>query len=140
MTQIKFTVLGDPKAQKRHRTVKVGKFARRYDPSADERNDFLKTVQEHAPDKPIDEPIALTVLFFLSRPKGHYGTGKNTGQLKSSAPLWAAKRPDLDNLTKFILDSLNGVFWRDDSVICTLAVFKRYDKKPRTEVLVETLT
>lgn len=140
MTPIKFTILGDPKAQKRHRSFQRGSYIGTYDPGQKEKKDFVLAVQENAPEQPIDEPISLTILFYLTRPKGHYGTGKNAGQLKASAPLWASKRPDLDNLTKFVLDALNGVFWRDDAVVCSLSVWKRYDSKPRTAVVVETLT
>ncbi len=140
MTSIKSTVLGDPKAQKRHRSFQRGRFIGTYDPSQKEKKAFLLTVQANAPAAPIDEPIALTAIFFMSRPKGHFGTGRNAGQLKTSAPLWSAKRPDLDNLTKFVLDALNGIFWRDDAVVCKLSVLKMYNEQPRTEVLVETLS
>lgn len=37
-------------------------------------------------------------------------------------------KPDLDNVAKTILDALNGVAWKDDSEITTLAIAKKYSK------------
>lgn len=39
-------------------------------------------------------------------------------------------RPDLDNLTKAILDSLNGIYWVDDSQIVELECKKLYGHRP----------
>lgn len=129
---IEIIILGDPKAQKRHRTFQRGKFAGRYDPSANEKADFLTAIQNNAPEKPLAGPIFLMLIFYMQRPKGHYGTGKNVGELKVSAPLRHTKKPDIDNLAKFVLDAMKGIFWRDDSVISKLNVTKIYDDKPRT--------
>ena len=40
-----------------------------------------------------------------------------------------ATRPDIDNLSKLILDSLNGVAWRDDGQVVTLWAHKVEKKK-----------
>lgn len=136
---IKLEVLGEPKAQMRHRSVKMGNFIRNYDPSADIKKDFLLTVQNNAPEKPIEGPIELDVVFYFGRPMSHYKTGKNSGMLKDNAPEYHIKRPDSDNACKFLMDSLNGIFWRDDSQICILKAQKKYSDRPRTEVVIETL-
>lgn len=75
----------------------------------------------------IDGPVALTLVFYLQRPRGHYGTGRNAGQLKASAPRWPATRPDLDKLARSTLDGLAdaGVI-SNDSRIVTLSLEKRY--------------
>ncbi|HAT4231235.1 TPA: RusA family crossover junction endodeoxyribonuclease [Clostridium perfringens] len=36
------------------------------------------------------------------------------------------KKPDADNIAKIILDSLNGIAYKDDSQIVDLSVIKRY--------------
>jgi len=36
-------------------------------------------------------------------------------------------KPDWDNLAKSVIDALNNVFWRDDSLITDALVSKRYD-------------
>lgn len=47
----------------------------------------------------------------------------------------AARRGDVDNFAKAVLDGLNGVCWRDDSAVTRLAVELYEDKeRPRIEV------
>ena len=71
--------------------------------------------------------VSMTICFFLPRPAGHYGTGRNAGKIKQSAPLFPATRPDLDKLARSTLDGLTdaGVI-SDDSRIVTLNLSKRY--------------
>ncbi len=137
--KIEFTVLGEPHAQMRHRTVKNGPFTRNYDPSADIKKDFLLTVQDKAPNAPILGPINLTVTFYMPRPKSHYGSGKKSDMLKDNAPEYHISRPDTDNYCKLIMDSLNSIFWKDDSQICQLMAQKKYSESPRTEITITTL-
>lgn len=140
MTDYEFTVLGEPQALKRHRTFRRGNFVGTYDPSKADKKDFVAAIQQNAPPKPIDAPLAITVKFYFSRPKSHYRTGKYAGVLKPNAPIWHTKRPDIDNLLKFIADSLNGVFWRDDTLICQVVkMSKRYSDRPRTEIYIKIL-
>lgn len=46
-------------------------------------------------------------------------------------------RPDLDNLTKGILDALNGHAWADDGQITDLQVYKRYGESGKISILIE---
>lgn len=131
---MKFTVYGNPKALKRHRTFRRGKCIGSYDPSEGDKSDFLALAHKHRPNKPIDYAIKLTVTFIMQRPKAHYGTGKNKSKLKDSAPSYHISRPDLDNLLKFICDALNGVFWKDDTVISEIKAVKMYGECPRTVI------
>ena len=48
-------------------------------------------------------------------------------------------RPDLDNLTKLVLDSANGILWVDDGQVARLEVEKRYGPEARTEIIVRTI-
>ena len=136
---MQITVLGDPQALKRHRTFRRGNFVGTYDPSQGVKKDFLSIVQEQAPEKPFDVALKVTMKFYFSRPKNHYRTGKYSGELKPNAPRWHIKRPDIDNLVKFVADALNKVFWRDDSIIAVMEVSKEYSEKPRTEILIEEI-
>jgi len=136
MNTINVTVLGEPKAQKRHRHAKRGNFIATYDPQKADKQDFLSIVQKNAPLEPLDRPLKVEINFFFSRPTNHYGTGKNAGVLKPTAPTFHTVKPDTDNLAKFILDAMNKVYWIDDSRICNLVVTKKYDNKPRTDITV----
>lgn len=136
---LKLVVLGEPRAQKRHRNVNMGKFTRQYDPSAADKGDFLSVVQNKAPDKPFDVPLMLSINFFFTRPKSHYKTGKNAHMLKDVVPVWHVSKPDTDNCFKFCTDALNKIFWRDDSLICNVNVKKQYSDNPRIEILITPL-
>jgi Holliday junction resolvase RusA-like endonuclease len=139
MTQIKLTVLGEPKPQARHRHFSRGKFSGTYDPSKEKKESFASILQSQAPKEPISEAISLDLVFYMSRPHNHYKSGKNSAMLKDTAPEWHTGRPDLDNLTKFLQDSLNKIFYRDDSLICQLSAKKIYSERPRTEIILTTL-
>ena len=128
------TILGDPKAQQRHRHFRRGKFSGTYDPSRDDKADFLSIVQAQAPPSPLLGPISIELIFFFPRLKGHFGTGKNAGILKKSAPKWHTVKPDIDNTIKMVFDALNRIFWHDDSQICCAKIWKRYSSRPRTEI------
>ena len=131
---IEFTVPGNPKALKRHRTFKRGKFAGQYDPSSGDKADFLAKAMQYKPDKPFDHETAVDLTFVFPRPKSHYRTGKFAGVLRDDAPVWHTKTPDADNLAKFVCDALNGIFWKDDKVICFLMVSKFYSEKPGVKI------
>ena len=70
-------------------------------------------------------PVAVSLTFYLPRPKAHYGTGGNAGQLKTSAPHHHAKKPDVDKLARAILDALTvAAVWRDDDQVARLHATK----------------
>lgn len=50
------------------------------------------------------------------------------------------RKADLDNFNKLWQDALTGVVYEDDSQICELHLFRKYDKaNPRIEIVVEAL-
>ena len=136
---IKLSILGEPKAQKRHRHVRMGNFVRQYDPSASDKGDFLSIVQYNAPKEPFAVPLAIAIRFYFTRPKSHFKTGKNSHVMKDTAPLWHTSKPDVDNMAKFLMDSLNKIYWKDDSYIADCWITKQYDDKPRTEIDISLL-
>ena len=133
---IEFEVPGSPKALKRHRSFQKGEFRGTYDPSKGDKADFLSKAMENKPIVPFDEALFVKLTFYFHRPKSHFRTGKNAHILKDNAPINHTGTPDADNLGKFVCDSLNGVFWRDDSIISELSVSKVYDPVPRIQIQV----
>jgi len=79
------------------------------------------------PWSPLLGPVRLVARFYLTRPKGHYGTGRNAGVVKASAPEWPAVKPDVDKLLRSTMDALGeaGV-WRDDSQVVVTDMSKSY--------------
>lgn len=141
---IKFEVLGKPNSQARHRTRGINKKGGgvvniQYDPSQKDKKNFLLIAQEFAPEKPFDEPLRVDITAFFPRPKNHYRTGKYSHELKDNAPKYVTTKPDKDNITKFVLDSLNSVFWSDDKVVCEGDTKKYYSDKPRIIIVIYRL-
>ncbi|MFB7596941.1 RusA family crossover junction endodeoxyribonuclease [Streptomyces sp. NPDC056160] len=74
---------------------------------------------------PLNEAVRLDLTFTLLRPKSHFGTGRNAGQLKPSAPKFPTGKPDTDKLIRSTQDALKdaGVL-RDDSVVTAVSAAK----------------
>ena len=80
---------------------------------------------------PLDGPVKVRLRFSFTRPASHYGTGRNAAQVKPSAPLFPAARPDLDKLVRAVLDGLTmGGAWRDDGQVAYLSAGKFYGEAP----------
>ena len=85
----------------------------------------------------VSGPVALEVTFTVLRPSSHYGTGRNAGILKASAPGYPAKRSsngiggDVDKLARTILDALeDSGLLLDDSQVVELVTRKTYPDGP----------
>ena len=142
----RITIYGNPKALKRHRTYTRGKggkplpFARTVDPNVETKADFLTQCLMHKPSVPLTGPVSVSCLAVFGRPKGHFRTGKFSNQLNPrTAKHWHTSKPDRDNVDKLILDSLTGIFWRDDSQVCAGGVSKMYGDRPRIEIEIKEL-
>jgi Holliday junction resolvase RusA-like endonuclease len=85
-------------------------------------------------------PLLLEVDFYRTRPKGHYGTGKNACTVKASAPAYPDTKPDTTKLLRGVEDALTGIFYRDDAQICRQMVSKRWGDPARVVIRVSPLT
>jgi len=131
-----FLIPGTPQALKRHRTYRFGNKNINVDPSSAAKENFLLQALEHRPPEPLREALAVTLQFCFARPKSHF-RGKSSTRLKADAPHWHTGRPDVDNLQKFIMDSLNGTFWHDDSCIASIKAEKIYHAVPGIHIRIE---
>lgn len=70
--------------------------------------------------------VHVEMVFYLPRPRGHYGTGRNAGRLKPSAPTYCATKPDVDKLLRAVFDGLtdSGLLHDDAQVVSCYAVKK----------------
>jgi Holliday junction resolvase RusA-like endonuclease len=130
------TIPGKPIAKARPRFVRRGKFVATYNPQETEEGRWLLSARHQITGK-MDGPIAIKCVFYMPRPKGHYGTGKNKNVLKSGAPKRHISKPDIDNLQKMVFDCLNQEAWTDDALICEVSARKEYSVYPRTEIEIE---
>lgn len=84
---------------------------------------------------PLTGPLEVSVLAFMAVPRS-WPEQKQAEALNQI--VLPTKRPDADNFFK-IVDSLNGVVWRDDAQICKAHVLKRYSDKPRLQIEVREM-
>lgn len=87
----------------------------------------------------LDGPLVVEITFVLARPAAHMGTGRNAGQVRPSAPAYPIVRPDVDKLSRAVLDALTGTLWRDDAQVVRKTVEKVYGAPERCEVVVRPL-
>lgn len=78
--------------------------------------------------EPIAGPVGIEVYFHFPRPRSHYGTGRNAGKLRLSAPLRPTGPPDLSKLVRSTEDALTDAgIWRDDALVISIIASKYYD-------------
>jgi Holliday junction resolvase RusA-like endonuclease len=76
---------------------------------------------------PLTCPVSLVTYFVFDRPKGHFGTGRNSERVRPSAPAHKEGFPDTDKLIRLVGDALTiaGVI-KDDSLIVELFARKTW--------------
>ncbi len=82
----------------------------------------------------LNGPVAIRAEFYLPRPKRLMRRSDPAGPIAHTA------RPDIDNLSKSLLDAWRGMVWRDDAQIHVLLASKSYAEKdgiPRVEVEID---
>ncbi len=130
---ITFVVQGEPVPQPRPRVSTRGGFARAYVPATHPVHAYRKQIALEAMRaglKPQEEPVEVIVEAVFVRPKSHM-TKKG---VKPTAP--KLPRPDVDNIAKAVLDSLQDVMG-DDTNVRLLTVGKAYGNESRTIVSVK---
>jgi crossover junction endodeoxyribonuclease RusA len=87
----------------------------------------------------LDGPLRLRAVFVFARPRSHFGTGRNAGRLKPSAPLYVRTRPDVDKLLRALGDAVTQTLITDDSRIVDVRAEKHYGSPPCAHVVIEQL-
>lgn len=82
-------------------------------------------------------PISVFVTFEFSRPRSHYGTGKNSGKVKQDAPIDKISKPDIDKLCRAIMDAMTGIVFQDDSQVVEIRACKIYGPVPGAYIRVK---
>lgn len=93
------------------------------------------------------EALELSCVFFVQRPKGHYGTGRNFNVIKPQfVHVRPTGRPDFSNLVKMVEDALTSHAWKDDDQIVghyePMGKFytEALDEQPRTVIRIRLLS
>jgi len=86
------------------------------------------------PWSPCARAIRVQADFDMERPKAHY---RHNGAVKPSAPAAHCQRPDIDKLSRALLDALTGIVWLDDSQVDALIVRKRWARDPGVHLAID---
>ena len=85
---------------------------------------------------PISGPVEVEILFLL--PISQSIKGRMRRDMVSNY-VKHIKKPDLDNLEKFILDTMSGIVYVDDCQVIRKIATKRYAERPRVVVTVQAI-
>jgi Holliday junction resolvase RusA-like endonuclease len=136
ITNIAFTVPGEPQGKGRAKIVKIGGFSRMATPAKTVAYEGLVAHAAQAAMRgaePFGGACALEVDVVCSVPKSYSGKLSArclTGHVRPT------KKPDADNVLKAICDGMNGVVWKDDVQAVEVRVSKRYGPIPGVNVRV----
>ena len=120
-----FRVEGQPVGKARARTVARHGYVQSYTPQktrdyeAKVKAAYIKAGGEMFP----DVPVGVLVTAYFEIPKSYSkkkAAACRVGEIKPTG------KPDLDNISKLVLDALNGVAFKDDSRVCRLYTSKLY--------------
>lgn len=113
--------VAQPRQRQRVATINGRPMAMNYTPSKDPVNDFkaaIKMAWFRSAGIMLDGPVEMRLLFVFPRPKS------KTKKRGDSPPEWKTSKPDIDNLAKAVMDSLNGLAYIDDAQVCSQRIEK----------------
>ena len=84
--------------------------------------------------KALEGRIKVSIIAYFSIPKTTKKADINEMLENNISP---TKKPDIDNIVKAILDSMNKFAFKDDNQITKLEVEKKYAEKPRMYIKIE---
>lgn len=124
---IQFFVPGHPKAQGSKRHVGKGVMVEMSKDLGPWRQAITARAIEGAKNRRFHGAVGVRAVFFFTRPQSHYGTGRNAGNVKTSAPRFRDAAPDLDKLLRALGDALtaSGLI-HDDRHIVEVQAKKMY--------------
>lgn len=127
----KFTVPGPPKGKGRPRVTSRGTFTLKD-------TIMYENLVRHSCKlgRPLEGMIKATIIAYYPIPKS---TSNKKREQMIKGDIRPTKKPDIDNIAKSILDSINNIAYHDDSQVTDLITRKWYGEEPRVEVILEEL-
>jgi Holliday junction resolvase RusA-like endonuclease len=139
MTNVAFTIPGEPQGKGRSRIVKIGGFSRMATPAKTVAYEGLVAMaaqQAMAGGQPFVGACAVEVECVFAMPKSMTKKHRIEALAGRMRP---TKKPDGDNVLKAVCDGINGVVWVDDVQAVDSRVIKRYGETPCVQVRVALL-
>ncbi len=137
--RVELEIPGVPVAKKRPRFSTRGKFPVAYNDQRREESAWracassaLARAKVTMLPIPAGVPVDLKIDFHMPVPKS---MSRKKQERSLGSP--HTKKPDADNLVKFVKDCLNGIAWHDDSQVWQVFARKIYGPEPKTRITLE---
>lgn len=135
-----FVVYGEPTGKGRPRFTSFSGHTRSYTPKKTEIAEaIIRCEYERQVGKMFNfgsVPVRLVIRAYSGIPKASSRAKRLEMELARILP---TKKPDIDNIAKLVMDSLNGVAWEDDKQVCALEASKFYGERPRIEIIISEM-
>lgn len=128
---VNFTIPGEPRGKARPRWGNGRTYTPRKTVEYEKR---VKSCFLSAGGKLLDGEIRAELRAYYGIPKSASKRARADMLCGKTRP---TKKPDLDNVAKIVLDSLNGLAYKDDAAVVELTAEKHYSETPRVEVRME---
>ena len=130
--QLKFDI--KPMAKQSFRTTRSGN--KYLDPSVIKyrkaiRNMAITQMRNQKAER-IEGAVNMNIVYAFRRPKSL--SKKERNEIDGGKTVPKTTKPDIDNLTKAILDALNGIVWKDDAQVTQINIQKVWSAKDQIEV------
>ena len=138
--KVKFTIPGEPKGKGRPRVERHGGFVHTRTPDDTivyenlVKAIYYQQCQRTKFEK--DVPLDVRITAYYSIPES---ASKKKKALMESHILRPMKKPDVDNVVKVILDSLNKIAYHDDAQVVDCMFRKFYSYNPRVVVTIQDI-
>lgn len=138
MSVMKFTVLGEPQGKGRPRFARTGQFVRTYTPDSTVayenlvKLEYRRQCNDYMFEK--GRQIDVRIMAYYSIPKS---TSKKKRAQMLANEIRPMKKPDMDNVVKVVLDSLNQIAYHDDVQVVDCQLRKFYGENPRVVVTIK---
>lgn len=132
--KFEFTVPGEPRGKGRPRFTKAGGS---YTPKETVYyENHVKTCYTSQGGRYFEGAISAHIDVYMGIPQSKSIKRK---AMMAAGQIRPTKKPDIDNVAKVILDSLNKIAYHDDSAVVECIVRKWYAEQPYVDVVIETV-
>ena len=132
--KLSFTIPIIPRAQMRARSMARGGHAITYKAKEQRQNEeqIMQLLEKYMPSEPLQGALSIIVKAFLPIPLSKPEWWKNAA---NECLIYPTVRPDIDNIIKFILDTIGAMcYFNDDSQVVKIIAEKYYSVSPRWEI------
>ncbi|EAK0414697.1 RusA family crossover junction endodeoxyribonuclease [Campylobacter fetus] len=127
-----FTIHIKPVAAARPR---VSKYAVYYPKTYTKYKNNLKSLLKNEIKKPYDGFLLVDFEFYFKHPKSWTKTQKAI--FENDSRTWHTKKPDIDNLSKGVMDALNNLAYKDDAQVVCLVAKKFYGLEDKIMITIK---